>query len=504
MAKIDFAAGKPPAQQMDIDDQPRDNSRTWSPYQTNIFDFAEHGQGNGIVEAVAGSGKSTTIVECLKRVRGSSLFLAFNKAIAEELKCRGVNARTFHSLTYSAVMRARKQNNVESNKLRKICQENFSFDDNTMYSTFACKLVGLARQMGIGCLIPDTPQAWMDIVVHHDIEPEHEQATLGRGMELAEWLLQASNADPRVDFDDLLYFAVKDELVLPKFDFVFVDEAQDTNSIQRAILRKIMHPGTRIIAVGDPSQAIYGFRGSDSNSMNLIASEFNCIKLPLTISYRCPQSVVKYARRYVDHIQAAPNAPEGEVRELGCEWQPTMFKANDLVVCRTTKPIIVLAFQMIRARVPVQVMGREIGQGLINLINKMKCSTLEQLEEKLSMWCVKECQKALAKMEEGKADSIRDKCDAILCLIDEMPEGSTIFNLTSAINSLFDEGMGKTILATIHKAKGLEADHVYWLNSSQCPAKWARQDWQQQQEINLCYVAVTRAKLQLTLIEERN
>ena len=52
------------------------------------------------------------------------------------------------------------------------------------------------------------------------------------------------------------------------------------------------------------------------------------------------------------------------------------------------------------------------------------------------------------------------------------------------------------------EAKGLEADTVYWLGRSKCPSKWARQEWQKQQEANLCYVATTRAKKALVVIEE--
>jgi len=52
-------------------------------------------------------------------------------------------------------------------------------------------------------------------------------------------------------------------------------------------------------------------------------------------------------------------------------------------------------------------------------------------------------------------------------------------------------------------SRPLEAHKVFWLNSSKCPAQWARQDWQKQQEENLCYVAATRAKAELVLIEEK-
>jgi len=494
-----FGAGAPVA----IEDQARDTTRSWSDKQVAIFEFTEHGVGNAIIEAVAGSGKTTTIVEALKRVRGSSLFLAFNKSIATELGKRGVNARTFHSLTYSAVLRHVGARDVDQNKLRKLCDQYMTGEDREFYGSFACRLVGLARQVGIGCLVPSTEQAWMDICIQHDLEPESEFADLGRGIELAQKLLDASNASDTVDFDDLLYLAVKEGLTLPKFDFVFVDEAQDTNAIQRALLRKVMHKDSRMIAVGDPAQAIYGFRGADSQSLNLIASEFNCIRLPLSISYRCAQAVVSHARNWVTHIEAAPGAPEGEVLNLNYSWDSKTFAPNDMVVCRTTAPIIGLAFKLLRAQVPVRVMGKEIGQGLKNLINKMNAGNIEHLQAKLEAWRDREVEKLVAKREETKAEAIADKVACILCLIDALAESErTVFNLMQTIDKMFADGVNQVVLSTIHKAKGLEADRVFWLNSSKCPSPWARQEWQQEQERNLCYVATTRAKTTLVLIEE--
>lgn len=494
-----FGANAP----VDIDDQPRDTTRAWSAYQTRIFDFVENDIGNAVVQAVAGSGKTTTIVEALKRVRGSSLFLAFNKSIADELKSRGVNARTFHSLTYSAVTKFMGVREVDSNKLRKLCDKYMTGEDYSMYNAFVCRLVGLARQVGIGCLVPDTEQAWMDICIQHDLEPESEFADLGRGLELAQKLLQVSCAEGGVDFDDLLYLAVKEGITLPKFDFIFVDEAQDTNAIQRALLRKVMHKDSRLVAVGDKAQAIYGFRGADSESLNMIATEFNCKKLPLTITYRCSQAVVNYARQWCPELEAAPNAPEGEVTELGYSWTVKTFEANDMIVCRTTAPIITLAFKMLRARIPVRVMGREIGQGLKNLINKMNAGNLDHLEVKLEAWRDREVEKLTAKMEETKAEAVADKVACIICLIDGLAENErTMFNLMATIDSLFAEGTNQVKLSTIHKAKGLEAKRVFWLNRSKCPSPWARQEWQQEQERNLCNVAATRAITSLFTIEE--
>ena len=470
--------------------------RKWSPFQMAIFDFVENPDaGNGIVEAVAGSGKSTTIEHAIKRAKGSTIILAFNKAIADEMKARGVNARTFHSLTYSPVCASRGARQVDMDKLHNLCKANFSGNDMFMYGTFAKRMVGLARQVGIGCLVPDKENAWYDICAHHDIEPEHEEADLGRGIELSRKLLELSNAAKSVDFDDMLYLSVKDGISLPKFDFVFVDEAQDTNAIQRAILRKILRPGGRLIAVGDPAQAIYGFRGADNHSLGLIGKEFNCTRLPLSITYRCPASVVKYAQQWVSHIQAADNAPEGKVEAIKAGWKLDIFVPGDLIVCRKAAPLLNLAYRFLRERRPATILGREIGQGLAMLIRKMNAPDIDALQVALFAYEEREVEKAQAKGDEAKVEALLDKVGAIRVLADSLEETNrTVQGLLQTLDQLFSNKAGAVLLATIHKSKGLEADNVYWLGRDECPAKWARQDWQRQQEVNLCYVATTRAK----------
>src|SRR5690606_18120963 len=103
------------------------------------------------------------------------------------------------------------------------------------------------------------------------------------------------------------------DLRVREFDNVLVDEAQDLNVAQRILIRRMLKEGGRLIAVGDPRQAIYGFRGADSDSFRLIGEEFNATDLPLTVTFRCPKAVVAQAQRYVSHIQAHETAPEGEV-----------------------------------------------------------------------------------------------------------------------------------------------------------------------------------------------
>ena len=477
----------------------------WSRYQSDIFDFVEHGEGNGIIEAVAGSGKTTTLVEAIRRVPegASTIFLAFNKAIAEELKGRGVNARTFHSLTYSLTLRYMGASTVTTNKLDKILKAEFGFEKRKMYGTFIKKLVGLAKQMGIGCLVEDTKQRWAHLVEHHGLYIESNDANEDTAIELAQSLLRLSNESEMVDFDDMLYMPIKENLFLPTFDFIFVDEAQDTNPIQRALLERIMKPSSRVIAVGDSGQAIYGFRGADSNSMQLIEKGFNCTEFELSVSYRCGTSVINYANQWVPRILPRAGAHEGAVFDLGDEWEYDIFNPNDIVVCRTTQPLVSLAFRLLRQGIPATVVGREIGTGLKGLIKRLKANSLDDLEGRLIRWLEGEKKRALDRDNEALAEAQSDRVWCITFLMNDLRVyngASTVDDLLESIDFLFSNKEREIKLMTIHKSKGLEADRVFWLDRDSCPLKWAKKDWEQQQEANLCYVATTRARNELVMI----
>jgi DNA helicase-2/ATP-dependent DNA helicase PcrA len=478
--------------------------RTWSAYQADIFAaIADPASGNRIIRAVAGSGKSTTIVAGLLAAPAADtpVFLAFNKSIAEELKAKGVNARTFHSICYTPVTRAFQQRTVDTKKLQTLLKApSWPQHVRMNYGNAIQRLVGLARNDGIGCLVPDAESFWYSLAERHDISPDTESGSDAEMIAYARRLLAECNASPLLDFDDLLYRAVRDNIPLPRFSLVLVDEAQDTNAIQRAILRKVMTPKARLIAVGDEAQAIYGFRGADSDSMQRIADEFNASPMPLSITYRCASAVVKYARQWAA-IEAAPDAAEGTVNSLGSEWRERDFGANDLVVCRTNAPLLALAYRLIRSRVPCHVMGKDIGKGLTSLIERLQGKGIDGLLVKLGDWQDRETAKANARDNDALAASIADKADSIRVLIEGLTENErTVPALCRLIDEMFS-GTDGVRLASIHKAKGLEAGVVWWLNRAACPSKWAKQAWQQQSEINLCYVAATRAKHTLNLIE---
>jgi superfamily I DNA/RNA helicase len=274
------------------------------------------------------------------------------------------------------------------------------------------------------------------------------------------------------------------------YDWVIIDEAQDVSHVQRTLLRKFLKTGGRLIAVGDSHQAIYGFRGADSNSLNNIGRVFKAEELPLSISYRCPRKIVEIAKQFVPHIECSDTAEDGEVLNP-TSWDIESFSDDDLVVCRNTAPLIELAYKCIGEGRRVHVMGREIGKGLINVIKKAggkRISTIEELRPKLDAWHQKQVKKA--EKNEAKIAAIQDKVDCINVLAAGL---DTIKELTDNITDMFSDSAQGTTLATVHKAKGLEAPRVFILNPDLMPSRWATQPWQQEQERNLQYVAVTRA-----------
>jgi len=489
--------------------QPRSSVQP-SVYQQAILDWMMVGEGNAIVSAKAGSGKTSTLCmlsDLIPQDGTRAAFLAFNKSIATELSARlpkHVQAATFHSVCMQALKRhpamapyANSRSWVRSGKVHSILDglHNTYGDAVEVMRKGVVQLVGL---MKANALMPNTVDyVPFDLVDRYEIEFDPEDPnSAALGVKMAREVLAINNQTlNEIDFDDMLYLTYIMDAPLQKYSHLFVDEAQDTNLIQRRLIARMLTSSSRAVFVGDEAQAIYGFRGADSSAMDNIAEEFACARFPLSISYRCPRKVIALAQRIVPDIEAREGAPEGTVKQVK-EWALADFSALDLVVCRNTAPLVSLAYKFLRSHKPVKVMGRDIGEQLVSLIQKMRATTTDELEEKLSSYTKEEVKKALAKRQEQRAERISDQYESILAIIDGLPEGDrSVFSVIGVIRSIFSDESngGRTTLATIHKCKGMEAHRVFILDGHLLPSKWAKQAWQLQQEQNLKYVSVTRA-----------
>ena len=358
------------------------------------------------VDATAGSGKTWLLEQSVKWLPPgkSVIILALNKSTADELKSRGLPGRTFHSLCYGPVMAFKKQKKVDFNKAYDVI-DHVTGDSAPLYGRFLKRLVSLGMSTGIGCLVPDTAENWQDLVTRYDLELDSDHAEMRKALAFASDVLAARMTWRTVDFDDMMYLVVKHGLTLEKVDFIGLDEAQDTAAIQRAVIRMCMHDKSVLMAVGDKYQSIYAFRGADHTALDMIAAEFDCRSLPLSITYRCSKAVVKQAQRWCPTIEAAPDAIDGAATYLDTNFKVTDFRPDDLVVCRTSAPLIKLAYRCLRDGVAVKIVGKEIGQGLIALVKKMDARGIDGLQEKLTKYTQREVDKARALRDEAKMEA---------------------------------------------------------------------------------------------------
>lgn len=504
---------------------------TPSPYQSAIYAWVESGTGSAVVDAVAGSGKTTTIVEICQRIphTHSVRLFAFNKPIADVLRARvprHVEASTYHSSGYRAVLRelpARVE--TDKTKMRDLIREVLGETDRRAYGDELHRLVSLGKANGIGVLESDLPEAWLNLIEVHDLDfqwliPPRTteadylkviQAEQARVADLAHELLEASNRaalmqfEWRLDFDDQLYLPILWDLQLPRHDWVLVDEAQDTNAIQRALIRKSLKPGGRLIAVGDPRQAIYAWRGASHDAMTLIQREWDAAEFPLSVCYRCAARIVQKAQTLVPQIEAAPGAPLGIVDEQAPLATPMQLASTDAILCRNNAPLVKQAYALIGQGVPCRILGRDIGEGLVKLIRRMGARDLDTLEVSLREYEKRETQRHRKAGSESKAQAIIDKVTCIRTIHESLREDErSVAGLITAIEGLFgDAKQGLLTLATVHKAKGQEWPTVAIIRSDLMPSFWAQRPEAKQQEANLMYVAWTRARERLLIVDDK-
>jgi superfamily I DNA/RNA helicase len=222
------------------------------------------------------------------------------------------------------------------------------------------------------------------------------------------------------------------------------------------------------------------------------------------VSYRCAKAIVKKAQEYVPHIESHEFAHEGLVTEMVEQWPLKNFLSTDAILCRNTRPLIGAAFILIRNKIACRVLGRDIGQGLVKLVKKMKAFNVLDLTKRLTIHRQKEAKKFIAQGKEDKLAALDDKLETLQVFMDEVGIDAQISELVSAIEALFsDDSAGRLTLSTVHKAKGLEFERVFILDPFLMPSRYAKQDWQKIQESNIAYVAVTRAKLELYYITSK-
>ena len=497
----------------------------YSPYQLDIFNFIENNDGNLAINAVAGSGKTTTIVSACKRLNlheRDVKFLAFNKLIADELKVKlngYADVSTLHAFGFSVLKKLynfpqyKMYVKVDNWKYQKYVKQNvYSLSNIITPDTSAAKVWGFC------CNVQKLfDLARVNLIQHgekkklQNLCDEHNLINLFDEVNVCDILLEDAYEMPKdlvIDYVDMIVLPLFHKDAIPTFKFVFIDECQDLNTAQRELMLCAAKNG-RFIAVGDRNQAINGFAGADCNSFDKIASLPNTMELPLSVNYRCGKNMVRLAQELVPQIQAHNGAIKGEINHVN-ELTTDLFRENDMVLCRTSAPLVGLCMKLIQSGITAVVKGKDIAQDLKILIENANTKNIDQVlaylnneKEKLvaTIKNDRKCTEAEAKQAQ-KYLNLEDRCKCIenICLYSI----KDTMQLKSYIDKLFtdDKVENAVMLSTAHKSKGLEANRVLILLPNKLPLKWPHQlEWQMKQELNLKYVALTRARKELIFID---
>lgn len=465
--------------------------------------------GNLACNAVAGSGKTTTAVQAAKfacpRKYKNIGFTAFNKSIADELgrKLDGsAQASTLHALGNRLIRGQFPFVALNNDKYRAIAKKEFKsywksekgrgFLKPEYGSLFA--LIDLIRSQNIPVSALTQPlfKKVCGAADQQGIElpsKEFVHEVVGAAFRCLE-----IGADPsqlnEIDFGDMVWLPVHMGMGENIFDLLFADEAQDFNPLQQELVCRV---SASTAVIGDPFQSIMGWAGADTDSFPNLSKRLKARQMPLSVCWRCPSSHLRLARLLVPHIQDRPNCPEGVVDEVDSYGVWKVAKPGDLIICRNNAPLVGTAYTLMREKIPCLVRGKDIGGNMIRLVEKLDPFDIKDLFSRLGRWKEREYKKLLDREADESAFNLVN--DQYECVLELAQECDSISEFTDLCKTLFTDGdeSGKVILSSVHRSKGLEADNVVLLKPDLMCAR-ASSEEAFQQEKNLLYVALTRAK----------
>ena len=585
-----------------------------STYQENILNTVKSTNKNILVDAKAGSGKTSTLIlisEAIQKQGNKCLFLAFNKHIVEELKGKmdttDCAIKTIHSLGYSYLRsflyRQYGQNykmDLDENKLREIVKHKFE-EDGYQQSVIEHNIdkTGTELKDFIRTLISETCHLINFCRFH--MTNYHEQDKVRKlalsccrtiieeniGFDnyptLVESVIDKLKNDfenpeiidglptYKVDFTDMIYFPVYYKMIPPwsikeYLDYVLVDECQDLSELQQEFL-KTLGNNSRFIFVGDEKQAIYGFAGADTKSIFKLTQRYDLEQLPLNICYRCPKKVIKLVQQEVlPTIEYNKERPD--VGEVYCIERSEIIKnleKNDVIITRRNSDLLRLFIDLsVKKKIQVRLLNKDLVNSVTNNLTRIVNSYIEKynkglnIEKELFEWMAEKGipkqvlkqtnldkdvedkiiqlmkdrkNKSITKqkhtvdylikcmteyktqgnynqknMETGELDELTAYYHIIESFIDMFKQkvnALTVKDLITFIENFLSLNENKEVptLSTIHKMKGGEADNIFIYDYPRFPYCYSNMsEDDQQQEVNLQYVALTRAKKKLYLV----
>lgn len=243
----------------------------------------EYLTGQHVIKAGAGTGKSTCLVARTRKIletytESRILLISFTKKAAEEIRQRigntsNVTVCTFHSLAFHILRSAGVNYQVTTSE--------------TMQDALISKIIGLRNTT------TDTVKKSL-----RQIDVTHEDTKAAR-----EEYLTYLREHRQMTFDTMQLFALQllqeNEVVLrawqERYDFWLVDEYQDVDALQVAIVELLSQRTGNLTVAGDSRQSIYSFRGAVPDGISKFAE--TATQYDLTVNYRCNKAILGLGNR---------------------------------------------------------------------------------------------------------------------------------------------------------------------------------------------------------------
>jgi hypothetical protein len=410
------------------------------------------------------------------------LYLVFNKRNAEEAEGRmgpNTTVRTFNGMGHRVWTKVvgKPLGKPETKKSQIILRELINAEAKPLqaeiWESFWEIISGVAMAKAIGYIPEGKYPKARRLVSREALHAKLDEVPSDLTSDFIDSVLEASirqSYKGHIDYNDQIYMPALFEGSFPKFPLVLIDEAQDLNPTNHAMVDKLVRG--RVMAVGDPFQSIYGFRGAVQGGMGALTGKFKMQGADLSVSFRCPRAVVEASRWRVPQFKWIKEG--GHVERLS-DLATHSIPDGAAIICRNNAPLFRLALRLLSNKRSVSVAGSDIGPRLIALMRKLgpdsmlKASVMSSIDGWLSERLAKESKTAE---------------DLAACMKVFAEFGSSLGQAISYAEHLFGQ-KGTIRLLTGHKAKGLEFDTVYHLDP------WLIGD--DEQELNLRYVIQTRS-----------
>ena len=461
------------------------------------------------IQATAGSGKSTWVSEFCHETRGSVLNLTFSRESKNDLIKKiptdgNCVVQNFHGLALSFMSRilgGKISIDIGGSKYYKFFKDNpyeSSEKIKRVVNEIACR--NLAGMVMNSLTDYNDNKAMMALAGHYvnnlcffmfakfldwDWMIETTQ-------KLMVFLEKDAFKNKGVTFDEMLYYFAKSNIDCPNYDTVIVDECQDTNPCQVAMIRKFVKK--QIIAVGDKKQAIYGFRGADHMAVENLVKTFHLTEMPLMETRRVPQVIVDRLNKKFN-IDMKTAKPGGEIFEAN-GIDPTQYKAKDMLLARRRVDVLNGCLELNCANVPAAMIGDDLASMLLGALRHTK--SYKDVDGKVVSGTT--CPETIAnRLGSGDPDNPDDdKITLTKRVLSRSKDLNEFIEKSAAICSL-DET--KVSCGTCHSAKGLESETVHlFIGPDGFSPNMPMQEWEKQSEVNLRFVAESRALNKLNII----